>query len=192
MTIIQGKPTTELVNLNVKETLFINEVPVAPNIEFVEVLDAFSLSLSQEPSALDTPINVNFGVAQGTINDPVMIDATGLTTFNEAGTYILDGRIQFGRTGASGVSIVVGSIEIDGSIPPNARSVTAKMANADVTTPITLSRILQAVPGTTMRFRIYRDSAGTNFGGLFGFDPTLPGWNLSPSASLIVSQIKRI
>ena len=58
------------------------------------VLDAASFN-SQAPASLDIPIQVEFGPAQGTVSDPVMLSAAGAITFNEPGLYLLTGFGNF-------------------------------------------------------------------------------------------------
>ena len=73
----------------------------AAGVKEVEVLRASSL-VAQSPTAVDTPLQVAFGAAQGAPADQVSISAAGLVTFNAAGNYAVRIKLQAGRTGASG------------------------------------------------------------------------------------------
>jgi len=68
---------------------------------YTNVLEAASTTSATDISPLDTPIQVEFGAAAKAASDPVMIDAVGLITFNEAGTYIVEPVILFAQRSAS-------------------------------------------------------------------------------------------
>ena len=66
------------------------------------LLNAASTASSQEPTELDTALQIEFGIAQTT--DDVEIAATGAITFKTAGKYIVSPFFQYGRGGSVGVS----------------------------------------------------------------------------------------
>jgi len=68
---------------------------------YINVLKAASTTSATDISPVDTPIQVEFGPATKAASDPVMIDAVGLITFNEAGTYIVEPVILFAQRAAS-------------------------------------------------------------------------------------------
>ena len=57
---------------------------------------------NQEPSGLDTILQVEFGGAVGSATDPVMLDAAGNITFSTAGQYWINVFANFERQGSSG------------------------------------------------------------------------------------------
>lgn len=63
----------------------------------VEVLRASSTDI-QAPTTTGTALTVAFGGAQKTSADPVMINASGVVTFNAAGNYAIRVKLQAGRT----------------------------------------------------------------------------------------------
>lgn len=85
-----------------------------PGVKEVEVLRAAS-TVAQAPSAVDTALQVSFGSAQGSASDPVMVNAAGLVTFNTAGNYAVRIKLQAGRTGASGTSVLLSRILLNGA-----------------------------------------------------------------------------
>ena len=162
----------------------------AAGVKEVEVLRAASTA-AQEPTAVDTPLQVAFGAAQGSIANPVQISAAGLLTFNEPGTYAIRVKLQNGRTGASGTSILLSRILLNGAQVGSAASV--KLSSADSTIP-TDSRVVVVAPaaGATFSVQIMRDGAGSNFGGLCPFTAAVAGWGVAPSALLVVSRLEAV
>ena len=162
----------------------------ASGVREVEVLRAASTA-TQEPTAVNTPLQVAFGAAQGSIANPVQISAAGLLTFNEPGTYAIRVKLQNGRTGASGTSILLSRILLNGAQVGSAASV--KLSSADSTIP-TDSRVVVAAPaaGANFAVQIMRDGAGSNFGGVYPFTAAVAGWGVAPSALLVVSRLESV
>lgn len=153
-----------------------------PGVKEVEVLRAAS-TVTQAPTAVDTALQLTFGAAQGSASDPVMINAAGLVTFNIAGNYAVRIKLQAGRTGASGTSILVNGAQY-GS--PAA----TKLVSADTTIPIESRVVINPTAGQTFAVQIMRDSAGTNFGGVYPQVATLTAWGTAPSALLVISRLE--
>ncbi|EBQ9175605.1 hypothetical protein DLF23_22320, partial [Salmonella enterica subsp. enterica serovar Newport] len=105
----------------------------AAGVKEVEVLRASS-TVAQAPTAVDTALQLIFGAAQGTASNSVMINAAGLVTFNAAGSYAVRIKLQAGRTGASGTSILLSRILVNGS--QYGSPAATKLVSADVTIPI--------------------------------------------------------
>ena len=149
-----------------------------------EILRAASVAASQQPTVVGTPLRIEFGTAQTLTK--VSLAANGVLTCNVTGKYAVRFKLQKGRAGASGTSIVMSRILVNG--------VQVGISSASkITSPdaifIVESRV--AVPlnaGDQVELQIIRDSAGTNFGGLFSVTSS-HGWNLAPTALLVVSEI---
>ncbi len=154
-----------------------------PGVKEVEVLRAAS-TVIQAPTAVDTALQLTFGSAQGSASDPVMINAAGLVTFNTAGSYAVRIKLQAGRTGASGTSILLSRILLNGS--PAA----TKLVSADITIPIESRVVINPTAGQTFAVQIMRDSAGTNFGGVYPQAATVTAWGTAPSALLVISRLE--
>jgi hypothetical protein len=161
----------------------------AAGVKEVEVLRAASAA-AQEPSALNTPLQVAFGAAQGTASDPVMVSAAGLVTFNVAGNYAVRIKLQNGRTGASGVSVLLSRVLVNGAQIGAPQAV--KLASADVTIPSESRVVVNATAGQTFAVQIMRDGGGTNFGGLYPFTSAVPAWGTAPSALLVISRLEPV
>lgn len=159
----------------------------SPGVKEVEVLRAAS-NVVQAPSAVDTPLTLSFGAAQHSASDPVMINAAGLVTFNQAGNYAVRIKTQNGRTGASGTSILLMRILVNGAQygSPAATKITA----TDSTVPTESRVVLNPTAGQTMDIQIMRDSAGTNFGGVYPQAATVTAWGTAPSALLVISRLE--
>lgn len=161
----------------------------AAGVKEVEVLRAASTA-TQAPSAVDTALQVSFGAAQGSASDPVMINAAGTVTFNTAGNYAIRIKLQNGRTGATGTSILLSRILLNGVQVGSAAAV--KMTQTDATTPSESRVVVNPTAGQTFQVQIMRDSAGSNFGGVYPQTATVTAWGVAPSALLVVSRLEPV
>ncbi|EHB3469133.1 hypothetical protein JYB33_004843 [Salmonella enterica subsp. enterica serovar Typhimurium] len=159
----------------------------AAGVKEVEVLRAPS-TVVQAPTSVDTALQLTFGGAQGTASNPVMINAAGLVTFNTAGNYAVRIKLQAGRTGVSGTSILLSRILVNGA--QYGSPAATKLVSADVTIPIESRVVINAIAGQTMAVQIMRDSAGTNFGGVYPQTATVAAWGVAPSALLVISRLE--
>ncbi|AFO12416.1 hypothetical protein FDI18_gp16 [Salmonella phage vB_SenS_AG11] len=143
----------------------------------VEVLRASSTDI-QAPTTTGTALTVAFGGAQKTSADPVMINASGVV------------KLQAGRTGASGTSILLSRVLL-GGVQFGSPAAT-KLASADSTIPIESRVVVNATTGQTFTVEIMRDAAGSNFGGLYPQVATVTSWGVAPSALLVVSRLEGV
>ena len=150
------------------------------------LLDATSLAASQQPVAVDTPVQLEFGAAQNTVSDPVMISAAGAVTINTAGTYRIKLSFAYGRTGGAGVSELYFRALIGGT--QAGQSIHAKVSSADVYIPFTDEAWLTLPAGMVITYELMRDSSGNNSGGIFSGSPTPVDWNDNPCAALRVER----
>lgn len=147
------------------------------------VLSSFS-SVNQTPAAVNTALQVVFGAAQSTAD--VSITAGGLVTFNTSGAYLIDIFLRFGRTGASGTAIVLNRLLKNGAQILN--STGASLTAAAQILPFSAAIPMTMASGDTLKLEIARDGAGANDGGLYVISPTIGGWNIVPSATIVVSK----
>ncbi|EBA9760032.1 hypothetical protein CFQ52_21330 [Salmonella enterica] len=161
----------------------------AAGVKEVEVLRASS-TVVQAPTAVDTALQLTFGAAQGTASNPVMINTAGLVTFNAAGSYAARVKLQAGRTGASGTSILLSRILVNGA--QYGSPAATKLVSADVTIPIESRVAINVTAGQTMAVQIMRDSAGANFGGVYPQTATVAAWGIAPSALLVISRLEPV
>lgn len=159
----------------------------ATGVKEVEVLRAPS-TVAQAPTAVDTPLQLTFGAAQKSSADPVMVNAAGVVTFNKAGAYAVRIKLQCGRTGATGTSILLSRILLAGAQFGSAACV--KMTQTDATTPTDSRVVINATAGQTLAIQIMRDSTGSNFGGVYPQAATVTAWGTAPSALLVVSRLE--
>lgn len=156
-------------------------------VKEVEVLRAPS-TVIQAPSALDTALQVTFGAAQKSASDPVMLNAAGLITFNIAGVYAVRVKLENGRVGSTGTSILMSRLLKNGVAYGSPAAV--KLTSSDVTIPTDSRVVIDAAAGDTLVAQIMRDSAGTNFGGLYPQAAVVTAWGTVPSALLVVSRLE--
>ena len=159
---------------------------IAANLTVTNVLNASGTD-NQVPSGLDTPLQVQFGTAQGTIADPVMVDGLGNVTFNESGIYLINGFASFGRGGQSGGTCVVAFRALLNGVQAGVTKV-VEVKDADAIIPYDLTIPINATAGDVLTWEIMRDSLGANYGGLYSV--TLLGrWSNVPSATLSIYKI---
>lgn len=151
-----------------------------------QVLNASS-TVSQNPSGLDTPLQVSFGAAQGTASDPVMIDAAGTVTFNQAGLYLVNGMGNIHRAGPSGIALLLFRGLVNGSQVGIIKGFELDTANIMMPYEITIP-FYAPVAGTTFSFEIMRDSSGSDDGGLIP-EVTAGPWGDIPSANMQIWKI---
>lgn len=161
----------------------------AAGVKEVEVLRVAS-TLTQAPSAVDTPLQLTFGAATGSASDPVMINAAGLVTFNTAGNYAIRIKTQNGRTGATGTSILLMRIMFNG-VQYGSPAAT-KITSTNSTVPTESRVVLNPTAGQTLAVQIMRDSAGSNFGGVYPQAATVTAWGTAPSALLVISRLEPV
>lgn len=163
----------------------------AAGFKEVEVLRTFS-TITQLPSALDTPLQVAFGAAAGSASDPVMINAAGLVTFNQAGNYAVRIKLQNGRVAVIGVATVFSRILLNGV--QQGISSAARMDNTNLILPTESRVVVNAAATNTFAVQIMRDSSGggINAGGLYALTPTVSAWGPSPSALLVISRLEPV
>ncbi|MND20266.1 hypothetical protein D3C87_989700 [compost metagenome] len=153
-------------------------------VGYQQVLSGFSTAASQSPAALDTPLQIEFGA--GSATPSATLASNGTLTFNIAGDYIITLFLRFGRTAGAGTSITLNRFLINGVQGLNSNAV--KLPDQDSVIPFSTSLNVSATAGMTFQLQIMRDSAGNNNGGLFRILPTVAGWNLCPSATIVVSK----
>ncbi|MNS07736.1 hypothetical protein D3C71_804010 [compost metagenome] len=153
-------------------------------VGYQQLLSGFSTAASQAPSALDTPLQIEFGA--GSSVTECTLASNGTLTFNVEGDYIVTLFLRFGRTAGPGTSILFNRFLVNGVQGLNSNAV--KLPDQDTVIPFSTSLNLHATAGMTFQLQIMRDSAGINNGGVFRILPTAVGWNLCPSSTIVVSK----
>ncbi len=152
---------------------------------YVPVLYSASNASSQQPSALNTPIQIEFG--SSTTGTGASLAANGVLTFTQAGQYLVNINFRVGRTGGSaGVAKIFTRVLVNGvaQLRPAATLITG----TDIIVPFSQSIPFNASANDQVIFQLYRDSTGVNEGGLVQITAALAGWDNSPSASISVSR----
>lgn len=174
---------TDVNNLDATKNYLIGDIVslANANLAATQVLNGTSF-VTQAPSALDTPLIVSFGAAQGTPQDDVMLDSAGKVIFNKAGLYMINGFGSVERQGSSGgVSVLLFRARLNGVQVSVTKGFHLDTPNMDVPYEVTIP--FQANTGDIFWFEIMRDSSGVNQGGLYGHT-VLGGWSNVPSAQI--------
>lgn len=132
----------------------------------------------------DSPIYATPGVKEV----EVLRAASTVTQAPTAGNYAVRIKLQAGRTGASGTSILLSRILVNGA--KYGSPAATKLVSADVTIPIESRVAINPAAGQTFAVQIMRDSAGSNFGGVYPQAATVTAWGTAPSALLVISRLE--
>lgn len=151
---------------------------------YVQELFSSSTATSQQPTATNTALQVEFGTGGSTAN--VSLNSAGKVTFITAGEYIIQYFLRFGRTSSTGTAILFNRILKNGTQYLNSNSLT--LTDLDLVVPFSASIHVNVAVNDYFTMEIMRDSAGINNGGLFQTTPSAGGWNVSPSATIVVSR----
>lgn len=174
---------TDVDNMNATKNFTIGQVVslANANLAATQVLNGTSF-VTQAPSALDTPLIVSFGAAQGSSSTPVQLDAFGKVTFNEDGLYFINGFGSVERQGSSGgVAILLFRAKLNGVQVSTTKGFHLDTTGIDIPYEVTIP--FQATAGDVFWFEIMRDSSGTNQGGLYGHASS-GGWPNVPSSQI--------
>lgn len=151
----------------------------------VDIIRAYSLAASQVPAGIGTPLQVEFGVAQSTPR--LSLSAAGDITCNITGTYSFRFKLQKGRVGASGTSILMSRLLINGV--QAGISSAARMTTPEPIYIIDSKVTLQLTAGDVVTLQIIRDGAGSDFGGLYAVTSS-HGWTLAPTVLFVGSYLE--
>jgi hypothetical protein len=162
-----------------------NELTGSPGFSgYQRVLVSSSAATTQNPTAVNTPIQIEFGAGVVTAN--ATLSPAGLLTFNTAGDFQVTTFMRFGRTTAAGQAILFQRILVNGAQALNSNSL--MLDNSSTVVPFSATINITVTAGTTVQFQLYRDSVGINSGGLIAQAPSLAGWNTSPTATIVVDK----
>lgn len=156
------------------------------NLAVTQVLAATDTT-DQEPSGLDTPLQVTFGAAQNGPTDSVQLDALGNITFNQAGLYLFNGYANFERQGSSGgITVTLFRALINGVQVSPIKAV--ELEKVGIMIPYELTIPINASEGDILTWEIMRDSSGVDAGGLYTHTNSGP-WENVPSSDVFIYKV---
>lgn len=177
---------TDVGDSNATKNYTISSILALKQITLTNVLAAVDTT-NQEPSGLDSPLQVTFGAAQGTATDPVMLDALGNITFNEGGLYLFNGYANFERQGSSGgVAVTLFRALINGVQSGPTKGV--ELSGTGIMFPYELTLPIQVNAGDVLTWEILRDSSGVDAGGLYIHTNSGP-WSNVPSSDVNIYKV---
>lgn len=152
----------------------------------LDILVGYSVA-NQVPAVLGEAMQISFGDAQST--DAFDLAADGTILCKQKGNYRFVFTTQTGRIGAGGVVNLYLRLLFDGA--QVGRSVLARMDDAATIVPLRFNLILDLEAGQVVTAECIQDASGVaGGGGLYAVQPTEPGWLISPSASVDISQLR--
>ena len=139
---------------------------------------------TQEPTALDTPIQILFGDAQ--TGDGWELDALGAFLNTRAGQYTFRVNLQIGRTDVPQIAIVFVRFMLNGV--QFGDPVFTKLATPNDQIPTTFGAVVDIAVGDIVTVEIMRDSAGVNDGGIYAATCSIPAWGTAQSCVMVISE----
>lgn len=127
----------------------------------------------QTPSAVDTPIQVEFGTS--TSNSYVSLSGTGTITINTTGYYVLTFNFINGRTAGAGEAILLTRLLLNDN--PSGFVSAVSLDDADIKVPYQANTEGYFSAGTTLKIQFQRDGGGINNGGLYALSPNDVTWD---------------
>lgn len=124
-------------------------------------------------------IGIRFGNAQKGPNDPVQLFSDGAIVFNQTGTYSIDTRYSFQRSGNPGSAYLFVRALLNGMQQGNPIAVRLNEPGYSAYEQFTI--VGNIVAGTQLVWQLARDASGANDGYLSPIASTL-GWGDTPSA----------
>ena len=185
---LDTSPQTVAGSVVFNNTVKIGDNYVMTGVNENEVLRAYSTAAIQQPSTTNTPIQVEFGAAQTGIE--LSLSGLGTVTCNSRGTYAFRFKLQFGRSGATGVSYLMTRILKNGAQFGVTQS--TRLSSSDSIIPTDSRVLMKLLAGDTVKMELVRDSIGANSGGLYQQAASTPGWSAAPSALLVASVIEGV
>ena len=187
----QVNPTDTLIGTDIEDAsktknYTVESILALKQIGLTNVLAAVDTT-SQEPSGLDSALQVKFGAAQKTATDPVMLDALGNITFNQGGIYLFNGYANFERQGSSGgVTVTLFRALLNGVQSGPTKGV--ELSGTGIMFPYELTLPIQVSAGDVLTWEILRDSSGVDAGGLYTHTNSGP-WSNVPSADVNIYKV---
>ena len=153
-----------------------------------EILRGFSTSAVQQPPETGIVIQVWFGAAKTATE--LSLASSGTLTCNVSGTYAIRFKLQFGRSGASGVSYLMTRI-LKNCVQFGVTQST-RLSSSDSIIPTDSRVVMELLAGDTVKVELVRDPIGANSGGLYQQVASTPGWSAAPPALIVASVIEGV
>lgn len=152
----------------------------------IETIVLFAPSfVAQEPTGLDNPLQLTFGSPQSNVF--IDLDANGLVTILQAGTYKFELRAAVGRTSVPGAAIILARSLINGVQLGN--SLHANIPDLNTSLPLFAAFTRSFSVNDTWASEIMRSSTGIDSGGLYPETTAVSGWANSPSVQVVVTRL---
>lgn len=159
------------------------------NITVVQTLVMQASSfVTQQPGALDDPLQLTFGGAQAT--PEFDLNASGALTTLVTDEYQFRFLLNFGRQGQGTAAVMFARLLINGVAAGN--SVWCRLDTDNIVIPATFQTVVAVTAGDVITAEIIRDSAGTSAGGVFTASPTLVGWADAASCQITIVRTEAV
>ena len=156
----------------------------------LEVFTSYN-DTNQEPSGTDDPMMISFG---GAANTPeVFLGGNGEMEIKKDGEYRFATRFQVGKGNKldpldpDDIAICYIRVMVNGQ--QEWTSSLHRLIDYGVNYPCCSEVALYLYDGDKVWYEFVRDSSGEDMGGLYSFQPSLAGSNVSPSASIEVNKV---
>ena len=154
-------------------------------IDFIDSID----TNNQIPASLGVARQITFGIAK--TSPAVTLGADGAITCIISGQYRFVFTAQAGRLGAAGtvnlfLRLVRNGLQIGSSV-------VSILDDAQTVVPLRFNLTINLVASDIITAEIIQDTSGiSGSGGLYSIPAEEPGWGVSPSATVLISQLKLV
>lgn len=155
------------------------------NVKRILAIEAASY-VSQNPAAVDTPIQLSFGAAQAT--PYISLNALGTFTILQSGVYEIFSAFSMARTAGAGTAYLFSRYVKNGT--PYSVPVGAALTDAIANRMFFATFFLNFTAGETFTQEFYRDSLGLNNGGVAPLATTLATWGDAPACIFRFNKIE--
>jgi len=146
------------------------------------------IAASQAPAATNTIHNIIFGLASGIASSPVKIDAAGLITFQQVGTYYIEFEAYLQATANNNIFTLF-RIWKDNNAQFGPTQVERHLIQASTDSQkVLITQMVEITAAQTWQFQMLRDEGGANSGTLVQILNN-NGWTTTPNAQITISKL---
>lgn len=163
-----------------------------PSSSFFTIEESFTDQTTQTAITTDSPQIVKFGIAKTSPNGIISIDNTGVLTILKTGPLSFKSRVNLGRTGASGTSIL--HLWVEGSLDGITWSILGNSVKVHLDSSTEIDTFFDFTPiyltkNYKLRTMFARSSLGTNYGDIIQapLSSGLASYGLAPTPSAQLS-----
>lgn len=187
---------TTFTNVNVLGDLFVTGTQYVPGAGggFTRLIDSWSTT-TQENTATDTPLQLEFGGPQTSDGGAIELAANGAVTFVDGGTYRINCDFQIAQESTSGPYIMLFQPFLNGSVDTDIPMMWKECDDTTIAPSILPNQAINYTWTKTysasdvLTIEMASDSGRVNYGGVFVLAPQQSGWAATPSCRIYIDEV---